>query len=253
MTDDEQDDAREAREDVAMAEARALGEARKADKWRWAGLILGTLLLITLAVGIVVVSDALRSKDSAQQSEQQTAVSIDQLCARNDETARTLRGAGLCDKAKQVQASVQPGKDGRDGVDGVPGRDGSPGKDGRDGSPGRPGSPGPSGPPGASGQSGVDGNDGAPGAPGSPGADGRDGADGADGSPGADGKDGAPGSPGPPGKAAPSITGSRCDAGRLLLVMSDGTEIPVAGANVCPSPTPTPPSSTPGTQARKGR
>lgn len=222
---------------------------RRALPW-W---IFGTMMIcaVILVVGFVI-SNAITERDRetdranvAQQQASEQAVTIDQLCARNDETARTLRGAGLCDKAKQVQASQ--------GAKGEPGDPGLPGEKGEPGIPGQQGETGPSGPPGPSGPTGP------PGAPGQSGAPGGDGQNGAEGAPGAPGNDSTvPGPPGPTGPAGPAgppgasgrpgatITDAACVDGALVLQLSDGTSVTVDGSTVCKP-------SQPGSPAETGR
>lgn len=226
-------------------------QAEKADLRRSAKINFRAFTIAMIALAVVLlfctrwITATIADRNAAQeqaQSGREQAVGIDQLCARNDDTARVLREAGQCEKAKQVQQQI-PGPEGKQGENGIPGRDGSPGRDGRPGSPGKDGSPGREG---ASGKPGMNatGMPGTPGQDGENGADGKNGADGAPGLPGqnATGERGPMGPTGPAGEKgekgeagapAPKITGSRCVDGNLIIELADGTSYTVAGATAC--------------------
>lgn len=242
---DEDFQAEEAADEARITAAGQRGRRVSAVLW----IIITAALCASVLVTGMIISHSVTERDRARSQAQSQAVTIEQLCARDDTTARVLRDAGACDKAREVREQV-PGPQGDPGPPGAPGESGQSGQPGRDGLPGSPGSPG---------EDGNPGKDGEPGADGSPGAPGRDGSQGPPGVPGKDGKDGAPGKdstvPGPPGrdgkdgkdgKDAPVITSARCDGAVLIIGLSDGTTVTVEGSKVCIPPAP--PTTTPSTE-----
>lgn len=100
MTDEGRTEEAEDRKAIRDAGIRA---RRRWMPW-W---IVGTLMIcVTIIVVGMVISSAITERDAAQRQAQEQAVTIEQLCARNDETARVLRAAGSCDKAAQVQQQI---------------------------------------------------------------------------------------------------------------------------------------------------
>lgn len=237
---DEDFQAEEAADEARITAAGQRGRRVSAVLW----IIITAALCASVLVTGMIISSAVTERDRARSQAQSQAVTIEQLCARDDTTARVLRDAGACDKAREVREQI-PGPQGERGEPGPPGVPGESGRPGRDGAPGRDGSPGADGSPGVDGEPGRDGSPGVPGADGQPG---RDGAPGKDGSPGLPGKDstipgpkGDKGDPGKDGKDAPTIKSIRCADGRLIVELSDGTTHTVTGAEAaCRTPTPPP-------------
>lgn len=241
MTDEEIRSEEEA-DEARIAAAGVRGRRRSAVLW----IIITTAICATVLLTGFIISHAVTERDRARSQAQSQAVTIEQLCARDDTTARVLRDAGACDKAREVREQV-PGPQGDPGPPGPPG---VPGESGQSGRPGRDGLPGSPGQDGVDGSPGVDGKDGQPGRDGSPGVPGRDGSPGvpgkdATGEPGPPGKDGKDGKDGAPGKDAPVIKSARCDGTVLIIGLSDGTTVTVEGSKVCipPAPPTTPPSN----------
>lgn len=243
MTDEEiraEDEA----DKLEAAEAR-----RRARRWM---IPLWIAVIVALSVGVLAVGMVLdrtsTERDAAKQQAREQALTIEQLCARDDETARVLHAAGACDKAREVQASVGPeGPPGPAGPPGIPGMPGQTGPRGQQGPPGATGPTGPSGAPGSPGASGRPGGDGRDGAPGAPGSDGEDGAAGPTGPAGPSGPAGPPGASGQPGasgKPGATITSAECVDGDLVLQLSDGTSVTVDGSTVCKPNGPVTPAET---------
>lgn len=252
MSDDEKFEA----EDEKIRQAEMADERRKA-RTAWVALAVALLVLVgAILFGLSWVAAAIEDRDSAQQQAREQAVTIEQLCARNDQTSRVLHAAGSCEKAQQVKRGVPgpqgeqgpPGDPGIPGASGAPGRAGPPGETGPrgpegepgpTGPPGEPGEPGPVGPPGEPGEPGPTGKRGPQGEPGPTGPPGKQGPQGERGPAGPPGESGPAGPQGergptgPPGQDAPTITGARCEGRQLLLELSDGTVVPVDGSRVC--------------------
>lgn len=201
-----------------------------------AALVVLTMVNIWTAVSLQQ-SDQSLSAASAESKD--VAVDTQTLCNRNNQTARDLRTAGLCDKTKQiVERPGPPGPRGETGAAGAPGPVGPQGPAGPQGSPGPAGPSGKagtspaclllvsacSGPQGPKGDTGPAGPAGAAGEQGPAGAQGEQGPKGDTGQTGPQGEIGAQGSPGVGISSSQCVDDDTPDGSHWLIVYSDGKQ-----------------------------
>ena len=204
----------------------------------WAFVIMGVLLVLSLAWTVSTIAGTKRDAESAEESAVTLAEEVAMACDRGEVL---VGGHNICAQAEEVKENTnakpargpagQAGAAGSDGKDGKPGAKGDPGKDGEAGQPGKDGQPGPAG------------KDGQAGAKGDTGPAGKDGTAGAKGDTGPAGPQGAQGPAGPKGDKGDRGVGVKnveCTAaGDWVFTLTDDTTVRVTGPcrTIQPEPT----------------
>ena len=201
----------------------------------WAFVIMGVLLVLSLAWTVSTIAGTKRDAESAEESAVTLAEEVAMACDRGEVL---VGGRNICAQAEEVKENTNAkparGPAGQTGADGADGKDGKPGAKGDPGEAGEPGQPGKDGQPGSSGK------DGQPGAKGDTGPAGKDGTAGAKGDTGPAGPQGAQGPAGPKGDRGVGIKNVECTAGGdWVFTLTDETTVRVAGPcrTIQPEPT----------------
>lgn len=206
----------------------------------WAFVIMGCLLVLSLAWTVATIAGSKSEAESAEESALTLAEEVAMACDRGEVL---VGGRNICAQAEEVKENTnakpargpagQTGAAGKDGKDGKPGAEGDPGKAGEAGQPGKDGQPG------------TPGKDGQAGAKGDTGPAGKDGTAGTKGDTGPAGPQGAQGPAGPKGDRGDrgvGIKNVKCTAGGdWVFTLTDDTTVRVAGPcrTIQPKPTPT--------------
>ena len=201
----------------------------------WAFVIMGVLLVLSLAWTVSTIAGTKRDAESAEESAVTLAEEVAMACDRGEVL---VGGRNICAQAEDgkenTNAKPARGPAGQTGADGADGKDGKPGAKGDPGKAGEPGQPGKDGQPGSSGK------DGQPGAKGDTGPAGKDGTAGAKGDTGPAGPQGAQGPAGPKGDRGVGIKTVECTAGGdWVFTLTDETTVRVTGPCRTNQPEPT--------------